>query len=184
MTIDKKEKRKKIHNRSVHCEGFLREDGLWDIEGHLKDTKTYSFESDHRGHIAAGSAIHDMTIRLTLDDSLNIIDVTTLMNSHPYNICPEIIPNFKRLIGLSIGRGFRKNVYSKVGGTKGCTHLVELLFPIATTAFQTIYSYKINKNQYKKTKTSNAPSLINSCHSWSENNEIIKKYFPEYYTEK
>ena len=31
MTIIKKNKRKKIHNRTVHCEGFLREDGLWDI---------------------------------------------------------------------------------------------------------------------------------------------------------
>ena len=29
-----------------------------------------------------------------------------------------------------------------------------------------------------------APSLINSCHSWSENNEVIKKYFPDYYIEK
>ena len=51
MTIIKKNKRKKIHNRTVHCEGFLREDGLWDIEGHLRDTKTYSFKSDHRGEL-------------------------------------------------------------------------------------------------------------------------------------
>ena len=184
MTIKKTNKRKKIHNRSVHCEGFLREDGLWDIEGHLRDTKTYSFISDHRGDVKAGTAIHDMTIRVTLDDNLNIIDVVTIMDSHPYSICPEIIPNFKDLIGLTIGKGFRKNVYSKVGGVKGCTHLVELLFPIATTAFQTIYSYKINKNKDKKPINKNAPSLINSCHSWSENNEVIKKYFPDYYIEK
>ena len=184
MTIKKINKRKKIHNRSVHCEGFLREDGLWDIEGHLRDTKTYSFESDHRGEVKAGTAIHDMTIRLTLDDNLNIIDVVTIMDSHPYSICPEIIPNFKELIGITIGKGFRKNVYSKVGGIKGCTHLVELLFPIATTAFQTIYSYKINKNKYKRPINKSAPSLINSCHSWSENNEVIKKYFPDYYIEK
>ena len=76
MTIIKKNKRKKIHNRTVHCEGFLREDGLWDIEGHLRDTKTYSFESDHRGEVKAGTAIHDMTIRLTLDDNLNIIVIS------------------------------------------------------------------------------------------------------------
>ena len=177
----KTKKRKKIHNRNVHCEGYLREDGLWDIEGHLRDTKTYSFKSDHRGEVKAGTAIHDMTIRLTLDDNLNIKDVITIMKSHPYNICPEITPNFKNLIGLTIGKGFRKNVYAKVGGIKGCTHLVELLFPIATTAFQTIYSYKMNKN--KSRKNSNTPSLINSCHSWSENNEVIKKYFPDFYVE-
>ena len=82
MTIHTTYKRKKIHNRSVHCEGFLREDGLWDIEGHLNDTKTYSFKSDHRGNVNAGTAIHDMSIRLTLDDNLKIIDVITIMDSH------------------------------------------------------------------------------------------------------
>lgn len=184
MTSNIQYNRKKIHNRRVQCEGFKREDGLWDIEGHLKDTKTYGFKSDHRGNINAGSAIHDMTIRLTLDDNLKIIDIITIMDQHPYKICPNIIPNFKSLIGLTIGRGFRKNVYSRVGGIKGCTHLVELLFPIATTAFQTIYSYKANKNQFKKQKTSKTPSLINSCHSWSENNEVIKQYYPEFFVEK
>ena len=184
MTIQITNKRKKIHNRNVHCEGFLREDGLWDIEGHLKDTKTYSFKSDHRGEVKAGTAIHDMTIRLTLDDNLKIIDVITIMDSHPYNICPKIIPNFKNLIGLTIGKGFRKSVYAKVGGVKGCTHLVELLFPIATTAFQTIYSYKMNTKKNKKQKTYESPSLINSCYSWSEHNEVIKKYFPNFYIEK
>ena len=42
-----------------------------------------------------------------------------------------------------------KKVYEKVGGINGCTHMVEMLFPIATTSFQTIYSYK-NKNIKKK----------------------------------
>jgi len=180
MTINTPYKREKIHNRNVHCEGFLREDGLWDIEGHLKDTKTYSFKSDHRGNVKAGTAIHDMTIRLTLNDNLKILDVITIMDNYPYSICPEVIPNFKSLIGLTIGRGFRKNVYLKVGGTKGCTHLVELLFPIATTAFQTVYSYNSNK----KIDTSKAPSLINSCYSWNENNEVIKQYFPNFYVKK
>ena len=183
MSKNKTVKRKKIHNRNVKCEGFLREDGLWDIEGHLTDTKTYSFKSDSRGEVTAGTPIHDMTIRLTLNDDLVIMDVNTIMKSHPYSICPEITPNFKKLTGLTIGKGFRKNVYEKVGGTKGCTHLVELLFPIATTAFQTIYSYKMNKNNNKK-YSADKPSLINSCHSWSESNEVIKKYFPNFYIEK
>jgi hypothetical protein len=32
--------RKLLHVRSVECRGYLREDGLWDIEGSLKDVKT------------------------------------------------------------------------------------------------------------------------------------------------
>ena len=68
-------------------------------------------------------------------------------------------------------------MYEKVGGINGCTHMVEMLFPIATTAFQTIYSYK-NKNIKKKYQQ---PKLINSCHSWRDNGEVIKKEFPEFY---
>ena len=30
--------RQTIHDRHVHCAGFHRDDGLWDIEGHLRDT--------------------------------------------------------------------------------------------------------------------------------------------------
>ena len=57
-----------IHTRSIECRSFSRPDGLWDIEGHLKDTKTYNFKTDYRGDMSAGMAVHDMSIRLTLDD--------------------------------------------------------------------------------------------------------------------
>ena len=53
--------------------------------------------------------------------------------------------------------------------------MVELLSPIATTAFQTIYSYKNKKQKGAALK------LINSCYSWSEKGEVIKKEYPDYY---
>jgi len=44
--------RKKIHRRSIECHGYQRDDGLWDIEGHLTDTKTYTFKNRDRGDIS------------------------------------------------------------------------------------------------------------------------------------
>ena len=35
--------RQLLHKRVVQCWGYRREDGLWDIEGRLVDTKTYPF---------------------------------------------------------------------------------------------------------------------------------------------
>ena len=177
MPLEMPINRKIIHNRTVQCVGYLREDKLWDIEGHLIDTKTYDFTTWSRGLIAAGQAIHDMSIRITLDDNLLIHDIHLKMSANPYTSCPSILSNFKKLIGIKIAKGFRKKVYEKVGGINGCTHMVEMLFPIATTAFQTIYSYK-NKNIKKKHQQ---PALINSCHSWRDNGEVIKKEFPEFY---
>ena len=64
--------RERLHDRRVHCAGFRRADGLWDIEGHLVDTKTYAFENIHRGTIEPGTPIHDMWLRITIDDELLI----------------------------------------------------------------------------------------------------------------
>ena len=58
-----------MHTRHVECRGYERDDGLWDIEGHLVDTKPYDMPNDDRvsGKIAAGEALHEMWIRLTVD---------------------------------------------------------------------------------------------------------------------
>ena len=66
MPLSKPAARKHIHTRDIKCHGFERDDGLWDIEGRLTDTKTYTFDNHDRGGIAAGEPIHDMLIRLTL----------------------------------------------------------------------------------------------------------------------
>jgi len=175
MPLTRAKNRKAIHNRNVHCSGYLREDNLWDIEGHLIDTKTYDFETWSRGEVKAGAPVHDMSIRITLDDNLKIHDIELDMSANPYQSCPAVIPNFNKLKGIEITKGFKKKIREVVGGIKGCTHMVELLSPIATTAFQTIYSHK-NKKQKGE-----APKLINSCYSWSEKGEVIKKEYPDYY---
>ena len=59
--------RKELHLRRVEVCGYQRDDGLWDIEGRLVDTKTYGFDNFDRGRIEAGDPIHEMRLRLTLD---------------------------------------------------------------------------------------------------------------------
>ena len=43
--------RQLLHRRIVQCTGYRREDGLWDIEGQLVDTKAYSFPNEDRGGV-------------------------------------------------------------------------------------------------------------------------------------
>jgi hypothetical protein len=172
-----------IHNRAITLRGYRRKDGLWDIEGWLTDTKAYSFESTWRGMVAAGTPVHDMGLRLTMDDSLVIRDVEAMMERHPYTICPSITPNFKKLIGLKIGGGFNKEARALVGGVAGCTHLVELLGPIATTAMQTIYPMR--KAWRLEEKTGGAgrrPPLVDSCNAFRSDGDIVKAQWPEHYT--
>ena len=41
--------RELVHGRTIICQGYRRADGLWDIEGHLVDTKAYSFPTGRDG---------------------------------------------------------------------------------------------------------------------------------------
>ena len=113
---------------------------IGDIEGHLVDQKTYSFEHDERGTVHSGQPIHEMWLRLTIDADFLVHDSEAVTDFGPYRICGDITPNFAKLKGIKIGPGWRRKVHDIVGGVKGCTHLVELLSPMATTAYQTLWS--------------------------------------------
>ena len=34
--------RRLMHTRSIECQGFLRDDGLWEVEAWLRDTKPFT----------------------------------------------------------------------------------------------------------------------------------------------
>ena len=75
MALSSPAKRELIHTRTVECNGYRRKDGLWDIEGRLVDIKTYTFHNNERGEVPPGEPVHEMWIRLTVDDDLKIHDV-------------------------------------------------------------------------------------------------------------
>ncbi|MGE0723833.1 MAG: DUF2889 domain-containing protein [Alphaproteobacteria bacterium] len=178
--------REPIHVRTIECRGFRRADGLWDIEGHLVDTKTYGFESSWRGEVKAGTPIHDMWLRLTVDDELTVRAVEAVTDGSPYEVCPQIAPNFQRLVGVPIRSGWTQRVREMLGGVEGCTHLVELLGPVATTAFQTIFPWLERRRRETGGEASGAatraPRLINTCHAFRSDGPVVQREWPAHYT--
>ena len=174
--------RQPVHQRQVACQGYLRDDGLWDIEAHLTDTKSYAFSNADRGQIQAGEPVHGMWLRITVDDTLLILAVEAVTDFAPYGICPSITPNFQRLVGLRISGGFSRQVRELLGGVRGCTHLVELTGPLATTAFQTVYPSLARKNGNAVTKTNNRPLLLNTCHALAAESPVVLREWPAFYT--
>ena len=114
--------RKHLHTRHYEFQGYQRTDGLWDIEGRMTDTKTYSFSNQWRGEIKAGEPIHDMWIRLTLDDELVVRDIEAKTAGSPFQICSAITPAYGAMKGLKIGKGWNKKKKEQFGGSHGCTH--------------------------------------------------------------
>jgi hypothetical protein len=108
--------RQHLHTRRVTCQGFFREDGLWDIEGRITDEKSYEHANEWRGPLKPGDFVHDMSIRLTLNDRFTIVDVDAVTDKSPYRICGDVTPDFKKLIGLRVGGGFHREVRARLGG--------------------------------------------------------------------
>ncbi|MEA2805239.1 MAG: hypothetical protein QOE49_5334 [Rhodospirillaceae bacterium] len=187
--------RQHLHTRRVTCQGFFREDGLWDIEGRITDEKSYGHANEWRGPLKPGDFVHDMSIRLTLDHKFTIVDVEAVTDKSPYRICGDVAPDFKKLIGLRIGGGFHREVRARLGGVHGCTHIVELLGPVATTAFQTVSSGKareLDRAHRAKSdpapkadapsKPSRKPYVIDTCHAWAADGPVVKRWAPDFYT--
>ena len=172
--------RKPLHTRSIECNGYAREDGLYDIEACLVDVKRVPFNNMDRGDVEPGEPIHEMWLRLTVDIDMKVIDVEARTVWGPYHMCGNIAPAFKCLRGLSIGPGWTRKTRELLGGTKGCTHMVELLGPIATTAFQTIYSERVARDKREGRQVK--PALIGSCHAYAPDSPVVAARHPEHYT--
>lgn len=183
--------REPIHTRAIECRSYRRGDGLWDIEGHLTDVKSYPFVNEFRGEIPPGEPLHDMWLRLTVDRTFTVRNVEVTTDKGPYEICPAILPRFKLLEGLTIGPGWNRAVRERLGGGHGCAHLVDMLRPIATVAFHTVQwsvSAPANAGDGESdpaaadTTTKRVPRPpINTCHVWAADGEKVRREYPEYY---
>jgi len=189
MPLSTATQRDLMHTRVVTCHGYKRKDNLWDIEGRIVDTKPYGFDNkDRGGRIEAGEALHDMSIRLTVNANLEVIDAEAVIDESPYNYCKCISTVAKNLIGLHIAPGWTSKSKAAMGNSRGCTHLTELLGPIATTAIQTMASERMKKDKNSSVKTDNIQKsqkspFINTCHSMSADSPVVKLHWPDQYRE-
>ncbi len=171
-----------LHRRTIECIGYHRDDGLFDIEGHMTDVKSYSFPNSYRDGISAGEPVHDMWLRLTMDENLVVQAAQAWTAEGPYAICGDINDAYASLAGVRIGPGWRRAVQERVGGVRGCVHITELLAPMATTAYQTIHGRRAEKRHDETSESPRKPFFIDSCHALSSAGEVVREQWPEWYT--
>jgi hypothetical protein len=185
MPLPESTPRKHVHTRSIDCRGFEREDGLWDIEAHMTDKKTYQFSNNWRGEVPIGEPLHEMLLRVTIDDNFVIQDIIAVTDNSPFEMCPNITSAYKALVGIQMGAGWRKSIRTKVGGVQGCTHLTELLFPMATVAMQTLWPLlRQRKNQADSDlgDSDKKPLVLDTCHAWATDSPVVKEHAKKFYT--
>jgi hypothetical protein len=168
--------REQLHFRQIDIRGFRRSDGLFEVEGRVVDLRTHDQETALGRNVPAGFPLHDMGVRLVFDDSLVIQAVQTFTDAAPYNACPAAGLALQNLIGLRMTSGWNKEARNRITKASSCTHLMELLGPLATVAFQSLSASR------RGSETSPAAARtvkIDSCYAYAADGELVRQRWPE-----
>lgn len=172
-----------LHTRQVRFDGYHRADGLWDIEATLTDSKAYVWHSPEKGDLPPGTPIHDMLIRVTLDDSMTIVAIVTAMPGTPHGVCDQAQDPMQKMVGQTIGPGWRLKIDKAIGGVQGCTHLRELLFNMATAAYQTIPGYRARLRREAGLPShadGQPPFHLGQCMTWDFDGPTVQQLYPQF----
>ena len=164
------------HTRKVEFNGFQRSDGLWDIEGSIIDVKPYDVQWQIRP-LPAGVPQHEMHVRLTIDNDFNVVEAVASSDKHPYKgFCDAVVPDYGKLVGLNLIKGFRKAVRERFEGVKGCTHISELLGFFPTAAVQTFAGASDAADSRHQDDFA-----FDRCTAMNRRGEGVKVFYPQWY---
>ncbi len=175
MPLPPAQPRRLLHTRQVRFEGFAREDGLYDIEACLTDTKPIDFMLEGEGLLKAGSAVHGMWIRLTIDSRYTVQAIAVSMDHVPHGECLAASAPMQSIVGCSIRKGWRAAIEERLGKVQGCAHLRELLFNMGTVAFQTLVSEPSQRD------ADAPPAPLGGCLAWDPTGSMVARIYPRFH---
>ncbi|HTP47109.1 MAG TPA: DUF2889 domain-containing protein [Casimicrobiaceae bacterium] len=169
-------KRARLHTRKVAYEAFRRDDGLFDIEGHLTDVKDHDYAL-LTGLRPAGVPVHDMWVRVTVGPDYLIRALEVKTDEMPYpGACNRIEGAYAKLVGASLLHGFRKALYDAMGGVRGCSHVTELLAHLPTAAIQMFAGLRREIGE-----DGSRPFQLDRCHALETTTDTVRRYYPQWY---
>ena len=172
--------RRLVHTRSIRGYAYARADKLWDLVACLQDVKQKDLSLED-GMRPAGTPYHDMELTVTIDATMQILDVQARTLASPYaGVCDSFPEVYRKLIGLNLMRGFREQVRDRVGGIQGCTHLTELALVLPTLAIQAFAGelHAIGRESDSK------PLQLDRCRALRADGAFVATHYPRWYRGK
>ncbi|KNZ33390.1 MAG: hypothetical protein AD742_06765 [Methylibium sp. NZG] len=167
------------HRRSIDVQIYARGDGLWEVDAELRDTKTRDAPLAG-GTRPAGQPIHDMLLRLVVDERFNVVESGAFTRSMPYpGACDDHGDAYGRLVGLNLLKGFRQDVRQRLGGVLGCTHITELSQVLPTAVVQAFVGEVAPARG--DNPDGDRPFQIDRCHALRTDGAVVKMHYPRWY---
>lgn len=172
--------REELHFRRIDMRGYRRSDGLFEVEGRVTDRKPDDYiPAGFGATVPAGTPVHDMGVRLVFDAQMVVRDIASFMDSTPFPVCLGGGDALRAMIGARMGSGWNREVRSRLAGAHSCTHLMELLIPMATAAVQSMAV--IRNGEPERRNEDGRPAQIDSCYAFGAAREIVQQRWPDFY---
>lgn len=173
--------RQLTHHRRIDVHVFARGDGLWEVDATLVDVKTRdTFPGGERR--PAGTPMHDMLLRLVVNDRLDVLAAGSETRWMPYTgRCDDHGDVYGRLVGLNLGRGFRQHLRERLGGVVGCTHLTELAQVVPTAVFQALAGVVQGGAADARGDAETPPFQLDRCHALRRDGEVVRQHYPRWH---
>lgn len=161
-----------IHRRSIEVEAFdTPDDDVIEVVGSFLDERPWA-------HAPEQSVVHRMTLALLVRVSdMVITGADATMHDFPHIECPQIAPSFGGLVGLSIARGYNKEVQRRFIGITGCAHLEFLARAMGPATIQAVASTRartrIRDGATMKPQVN--AYMRNTCHVWADDGPALAK---------
>lgn len=173
-----------MHCRQIETTFGRRSDGLFEVEGRLLDTKAHAFRRQLATEDSpAGTPLHRISVRLVVDADLVIQEATADLATTPFETCRGAEQSLFPLKGMRIGPGWMKRVKSVLGGPMSCTHVLELLGPMATTAFQGLAPVRIARINALGDGAERRKK-VDSCFAYAAQRDVVARLWPQLYKPK
>jgi hypothetical protein len=183
VTTDTPVTREELHFRRIDMRGWRRSDGLFEVEGRVTDRKPHEFKVPNGTKVVPpNAALHDMGVKLVFDDDMLVHDVFAFTDAAPYTDCLTAGETLQTLKGMRIAAGWSAEVTRRLAGANSCTHLMQLLIPMGTTAFQSLTTLRMDRPDVLNVE--GQPKKINSCYAYAAERNIVMHKWPTFYTGK
>lgn len=158
-----------IHRRAIDYRAWAVDDDLV-VVGRLTDSRPWADDG------SAVATVHDLELRVRVRTAdLTITGATAEMSTFPHTECPTIEAAFAGMVGLSIARGYTREVQSRFGGPRGCTHLEHLARSLGPVVIQAVTSRRAlsvangeSEDLLAGGGDTGSPWARDSCHIWAE----------------
>jgi len=143
------------------------------VEGTLKDTRIppSSEESAEDSMVL----VHDLVARIWVQGpDLTIVAVEAEMPHVPREMCPEVLPDMQKLVGLKIVTGYTQRIKDLIGDVRGCSHLTHLFLSLGPTAVQGYWAAYGRKPGARSLTNPAVSRVIDTCRVWRRDGPLVR----------